>query len=75
VKLRTPELADLREATRTDGADISRAESAFRAISPGVALGDHSPAVTTLPAWHAVVSAGGQLRTLEVSSAKRRRRP
>jgi len=29
AELRTPELADLREATRTDGAGISRAESAI----------------------------------------------
>jgi hypothetical protein len=29
-----PELADLREATRTDGADISRAQSAIWLYSP-----------------------------------------
>jgi hypothetical protein len=31
AELRTPELADLREASRTDGRDISRAESAIGA--------------------------------------------
>jgi hypothetical protein len=30
AELRTPELADLHEAARTDGAGISRAESAIR---------------------------------------------
>jgi len=32
AELRTPELTDLREATRTDGAGISRAESAIRSL-------------------------------------------
>jgi hypothetical protein len=36
AELRTPELADLREATPTDGAGISRAESAFWSVSPMV---------------------------------------
>jgi hypothetical protein len=32
AELRTPELVDLREASRTDGASISRAESAFGSL-------------------------------------------
>jgi hypothetical protein len=35
AELRTPELVDLREASRTDGASISRAESAVWSISRG----------------------------------------
>ena len=33
AELRTPELADLREATRTDGAGISHAESALGSLT------------------------------------------
>jgi len=34
AELGTPELADLRKATRTDGAGISRAESALGSLTP-----------------------------------------